>query len=217
MQESSHNLALGHALGCACSSAGPLDLTGGPRKYERDRPFRVDHLALDLELDFENREVRGSARLDCARVDTDSTTLILDSLDFEIGSVKLISAGKTSSPSYRYDGESLEVSVPKRLKEFSVEVHYGAQPRRGLYFLSPDKSVPERPTQVWSQCQDEDARFWFPCHDKPHQKMTTELKVKVPAGMTVLSNGDLISSRTPSLTKSKSKSRAPKTWSYHFK
>ncbi|MGE0326743.1 MAG: M1 family aminopeptidase, partial [Polyangiaceae bacterium] len=54
-------------------------------------------------------------------------------------------------------------------------------------------------------------------HDKPHQKMTTELKVKVPAGMTVLSNGDLISSRTPSLTKSKSKSRAPKTWSYHFK
>ncbi len=218
MQESSQVHALGAGSGCACSSAGPLDLTGGPRKYERDRPFKVEHLALDIELDFDSKQVRGSARLDCARVDSQATTLILDAVDFEISSASIISSGKSTKASYRYDGEQIELAIGKRLKDFSVELHYSAEPRRGLYFLTPDKSVPERPTQVWSQCQDEDARFWFPCHDKPHQKMTTELKVKVPAGMTVLSNGDLVSSRTPSVSKrGKSKGRTPKTWSYHFK
>ncbi|MCA9631622.1 MAG: HEAT repeat domain-containing protein [Myxococcales bacterium] len=217
MQESSLVHALGTGSGCACSSAGPLDLTGGPRKYERNRPFQVRHVALDIELDFDAREVRGAARLDCARVDGDSTTLELDAIDFELAAVMLISSGKETKAKYRYDGERIQIAIGKRLKEFSVEIRYSAEPRRGLYFLAPDRAVPERPKQVWSQCQDEDARFWFPCHDKPHQKMTTELRVKVPAGMTVLSNGELVSSRTPSVKAGKGKARAPKTWSYHFK
>ena len=68
-----------------------------------------------------------------------------------------------------------------------------ATPRRGLYFLEPDEHVPDRPRQVWSQCQEEDARHIFPCHDKPHVKMTTEARVRVPAGFYVLSNGTLVS------------------------
>ena len=57
---------------------------------------------------------------------------------------------------------------------------YGATPRRGLYFLEPDEHYPTRPRQVWSQCQEEDARHWFPCHDSPHVKMTTEIVAHVP-------------------------------------
>ena len=52
---------------------------------------------------------------------------------------------------------------------------YAATPRRGLYFLEPDEHVPDRPRQVWTQCQEEDARHFVPCHDKPHVKMTTEI------------------------------------------
>ncbi|HSN98547.1 MAG TPA: M1 family aminopeptidase, partial [Candidatus Nanopelagicales bacterium] len=44
----------------------------------------------------------------------------------------------------------------------------------------------------WTQCQDEDARHIFPCLDKPIMKQSTELRVRVPAGWTCLSNGELV-------------------------
>ncbi len=65
----------------------------------------------------------------------------------------------------------------------------------------------DRPVQVWSQCQDEDARHWFPCHDKPHVKMTTKITVRTPPGFTAISNGDLISKETP---------RGKKPWVHSF-
>ncbi|HEY8075580.1 MAG TPA: M1 family aminopeptidase, partial [Labilithrix sp.] len=73
-----------------------------------------------------------------------------------------------------------------------VVVAYAATPRRGLYFLEPDEHVTTRPRQVWSQCQEEDARYFIPCHDKPHVKMTTEARIRVPKGFYVLSNGELV-------------------------
>src|SRR5690606_1548858 len=89
------------------------------------------------------------------------------------------------------------------------EIHYRAVPRRGLYFLAPDAKVTTRPVQVWSQCQDEDARHWFPCQDKPHVKMTTQVSVTVPHGFVALSNGLLVDSSTPGSSRSK--------WQYHFR
>ncbi|HEX7671730.1 MAG TPA: M1 family aminopeptidase, partial [Polyangiaceae bacterium] len=73
--------------------------------------------------------------------------------------------------------------------------------------LAPDVHVKDRPLQVWSQCQDEDARHWFPCHDKPHEKMTTSVTARVPRGFTALSNGDLVSKETPA---------SGKSWVYRF-
>jgi aminopeptidase N len=55
--------------------------------------------------------------------------------------------------------------------------------------------VPERPAQIWTQCQDEDARHIFPCHDKPHIRQTVEVRAAVPAGWFVLSNGERVSGR----------------------
>src|SRR5690606_14181435 len=94
--------------------------------------------------------------------------------------------------------------------EFSqgtLQIVYRAVPRLGLYFLSPDKQVPNRPLQIWSQCQDEDGRHWFPCQDKPHVKMTYEMRARVPNGMTVLSGGQLLQKSTPKKG----------NWEYHYR
>ena len=37
-----------------------------------------------------------------------------------------------------------------------------------------------RRVEVWSQGQDEDSRFWFPCFDYPNEKQTTEVIATVP-------------------------------------
>jgi aminopeptidase N len=194
---------------CACSSApGPFVLAGTTRQYERSRPFSITHLALDLELDFQKKSVSGSATLSFRRVAPDADELRLDALGFELSAVELLNGKRSSPAEYDYDGEAIVVRGLGQRAEGRIRVSYRVTPRRGLYFLGPDDKVKDRPVQVWSQCQDEDARHWFPCHDKPHVKMTTELKVRVPHGFLALSNGELVTSETP-----KTKG-AP--WTYHF-
>ncbi len=181
---------------CACSSAGShFVLPGTPRQYERSRPFTVRHLFLDLELDVRRRSVSGTATLDIERVSDGAREIALDAVGFELGAVELESAGKFRPAEYEYDGDRLIVGGLASVDRGRLRIRYTATPKRGLYFLEPDAKVKSRPRQVWSQCEDEDARHWFPCLDKPHVKMTTELRVRAPAGWAVLSNGDRVDAR----------------------
>jgi aminopeptidase N len=192
---------------CACGSslssyqagapARPFALAGTKRVYERPRPFTIRHIALDLALDLAQKSVRGTAELTLARVDPVATEVALDAVGFELEGVELElvangARGERRRAQHVYDGQILRVTVPDGADEVVVRVRYRAAPRRGLYFLEPDEHVQGRPRQVWSQCQDEDARHFFPCHDKPHVKQTLELVARVPAGFTALSNGELV-------------------------
>ena len=192
---------------CACGSAlgsytGAKDasafvLMGTERVYERPRPFRISHIALDLTLDHSASALRGSAELDLARVTADATELKLDAVAFELKAVhiKTSARGRYRAAKYVYDGECLRIDIPEALTKGSVRVRYAAKPKRGMYFLHPDEKVPARPKQVWTQCQDEDARHVFPCHDKPHIKQTFDINIKAPRGWFVLSNGDIASTK----------------------
>jgi aminopeptidase N len=196
---------------CACSSAGsPFALAGTERKYERSRPFAITHLALDLALDFPTRSVSGTATLSFERVAPDASELPLDAIGFRLESVRLDTGKGFGAAAFAYDGDSLVVQGLERVRSGKIEVRYAVTPRRGMYFLQPDAKVKDRPLQVWTQCQDEDARHWIPCHDKPHVKMTSELRVSVPNGFVALSNGELIEATTPAR-------KTLQPWSYHFR
>ena len=177
--------------GTTAGSAGrPFAFASSPRHFERDRPFAIEHLALDLALDFPKKSLRGSASLTLRRIDPDAVAVELDAVAFTIEAITV--DGKPAK--YTYDGRLLVAEVPKAMEHGTLVVRYAATPRKGLYFLEPDEHVPGRPRQAWTQCQEEDARHVFPCHDKPHVKMTTEVRIEVPAGFSVLSNGELAGS-----------------------
>ena len=186
------------------ASTRPFAFGGSPRNYERNRPFAIRHLALDAELDLRAKTIEGKTTLTIDRVDPKATDIELDAIAFDLKSVTI--DGKKAD--YVYDGRTLRVTVGSKAKKASIVVSYKATPRRGLYFLEPDEHVKDRPRQVWSQCQEEDARHFIPCHDKPHVKMTTEMKVRVPRGFYVLSNGELAHKDTP---------KNDTTWTYHWK
>ncbi len=175
------------------SGPRPFALPGDPEHYRRPRPFDVTHLHLAVHLRVATRSVEAVASLTIARRDPTARVLPLDAVGFTVESVSLVATGDTLP--FAYDGETLQVTVGE-LTTGVIKVRYSATPRRGLYFLAPDDDAPKRPAQVWSQCQDEDARHWFPCHDAPDMRMTTELEVHAPKGWTVLSNGALVS-RSP--------------------
>ncbi|APS00602.1 M1 family aminopeptidase [Pajaroellobacter abortibovis] len=164
------------------------------RQFERDRPFLVSHLKLTLVLAIEERAVVGTAALHIQRVDAAATEIALDAVEFEVEQVAV--EGRPAL--FRYDRRLLVISIPLAVNECTITISYRTVPRRGLYFLAPDSNFPHRPRQVWTQCQEEDARYWFPAVDKPHVKMKTELTVLVPHGWFALSNGELVLKETPS-------------------
>ena len=183
---------------CRCSShehgaARPFAFATTQRQFERDRPFDIERLALALVLDIPARSVDGVATLDVVRIDPHSLELELDAVGFALREVKVDGAVVAA----RYDGKTIAVPIPPASQRATVVVTYRAQPRRGMYFLAPDSHYPQRPNQVWTQCQEEDARHFIPCHDKPHVKMKVQLDVTAPHGWTVLSNGDLQEKSTP--------------------
>ena len=191
---------------CGCGAPRhSFSLAGTERKYERSRPYRIEHLFVDLALDFETKSVRGRAVLDFQRVAPELDSLKVDATDFELESVRVDDGSGLKPVSFSYDGEVIQLEgLPERGQ---LRIDYKATPKRGLYFLAPDEHVKHRPQQAWTQCQDEDARHFIPCVDKPHVKMSTELSATVPSGFQVLSNGELVSSET----------RGKGPWTYRFK
>jgi aminopeptidase N len=167
--------------------------------YAPDHACRVEHVRIDIDLDVDARRIRGRTSLTLQPIDARPaakpspghalTWLPLDAVELEIHAVAC--AGHALP--FRHDGKVLRVDVsgvPLDPRGHVVlDIDYSGSPRRGLYFVGPDHGYPDKPLQVWTQGQDEDSRFWFPCLDAPHAKATSEVIARVPARFTVLSNG----------------------------
>ena len=179
-----------HHARCAGIGRGTFALPGTEPKYERSLPFAFDHISLDLRVDLHARSVEGTATLQVTRRSRSCHQLELDAVAFEIREIRLDCGQGFASVNHEYDGQRIVIEVPKRCARATVAIDYHAKPKRGLYFLAPDETVKDRPEQVWSQCQDEDARHWFPCHDKPHVKSTASFRIRVPRQYQVLCNGE---------------------------
>jgi len=165
-------------------------LPGAKPHYTPDRPGNVQHIFLDLVLDLANQSFQGSSTITLKPIQSGLTNLTLDAQDLTIESVQI---NQVSQP-FHYDGKQLQIQLlqPTTLDPIDLVIHYHVnQPQRGLYFIQPDKDNPEKPTQAWTQGEDEDSRFWFPCFDYPGQLATSELRVEVPKPYSAVSNGEL--------------------------
>jgi aminopeptidase N len=163
-------------------------------RYAPDRVVDIQHIALALDVDPSKRSVSGTATLRATAIAA-TKAVELDAVELTIE--KVTANGKAAA--FRHDGKRLRVELSAQLAAggtLELVIDYKGAPRRGLYFVEPDEGYPDKPTQVWTQGQDEDSRYWFPCVDSPHEKATSELIVTVPASLFALSNGVLVSDKT---------------------
>ncbi|HEY0250812.1 MAG TPA: M1 family metallopeptidase, partial [Kofleriaceae bacterium] len=165
---------------------------GTQPKFAADRIVDIQHIRLEIEVDPAERTVAGTATLTAAALAA-TDYVELDAVELEISSVT--ANGKRAT--WRHDNKKLRVEVSLAIGDpVTLAIEYRGAPRRGLYFTAPDPGYPKKPVQAWTQGQDEDSRYWFPCFDAPHEKATSEVIATVPADMFALSNGNLISDRT---------------------
>ncbi|TVQ25469.1 MAG: aminopeptidase, partial [Leptolyngbya sp. DLM2.Bin15] len=147
----------------------PFALPGATPHYTPDRPVQVEHIALDLDLDIDAETVVGECSLRLRSRREGVTQLRLDAVDLQIDQVRC----NGSAQPYQYDGAVLIVNLTltSHVDEvLELLIHYRLeQPRRGIYFIKPTPDYPDKPVQVWTQGEDEDSRYWFPCFDYPGQ------------------------------------------------
>jgi aminopeptidase N len=173
-----------------------FDLPGARPHYIPDRPGQVEHIFLDLALDFANQRCTGTCNIRLNPVRSGIEQLTLDAVDLDIQDVRI---GRTKQ-GFDYDGQQLIITLKQPTvigKAITLSIAYIADlPQRGLYFVQPDENYPKKPTQAWTQGEDEDSRFWFPCFDYPGQLATSEVRVRVPQPYIAVSNGALVDKST---------------------
>jgi aminopeptidase N len=172
----------------------PKPLTDKPgRKYARDRRVDVLHLKLDVTPDFVKRTVAGTATLVFKPIAKPLTSLELDAVDLHIEEV---TAQGANVAGHEATDEKIVISFKEPVAadaEVSIQIRYHAQPANGLYFRTTEMGYKPGDTQVWSQGEAELHRFWFPCYDYPNERFTSEVICHAPEGMSVISNGSLVS------------------------
>lgn len=169
-----------------------FSLKGTESAYAPDRSYDTEHIRLDFKIDFSKESLRGRCTTHLRAITNNAGEMIFDAVHFKIFGVKW--NGKKTK--FEYKDEKLKVSPLGKSKQGDkvlIEVEYETvKPKLGLYFIKPTKQYPKNPTQLWTQGEDEYARYWFPCFDAPHERTTTEVVATVPYGFTAISNGALI-------------------------
>lgn len=184
---------------CQCRATSGASLAdgrfaypGSTPHYAPDRTFDTLHLRLDLAVDFSRKTLSGLCTATLVALADKAQTLVFDAVDFHL--IRVASGSKTLK--YDYDKRRLTIHWPqpvRRGERVEVKIQYRVtEPKLGLHFIGPDRHYPTKPVQVWTQGEDEYNRYWFPCHDAPQERMTTEMIVTVPAPYTAVSNGALI-------------------------
>ena len=179
---------------------------GANPHFAPDTPLLPKHLLLELSFDWDEERVWGSTTYDLKVNGQGVQEIIFDAVNLEIEKVML---GRRPLE-FENTGERVIISLGKAFKyggTVQVKIfHSVTRPQAGIYFTKPDEAYPDRFKTVWTQGQDEDSKYYFPCFDQPNFKQTTEVKLHLPKGMLGLSNGSLIK-----------KSESNKESFYHYK
>jgi aminopeptidase N len=160
------------------------------------------HTKLDVHFDFQKSYLYGKEWVTLQPHVYSTDSLTLDAKGMNIHSLELVKDGKHIPLVFTYDSLILSIKLDKRYdptENFTIYIDYTAKPTelavkndsRGLYFINPDGSKKDKPTQIWTQGEPECSSAWFPTIDKPNQKTTGEISMTVPAKFTTLSNGFL--------------------------
>ncbi|GAC1696851.1 MAG: M1 family aminopeptidase [Ktedonobacteraceae bacterium] len=183
--------ALNDIRGASIPQARSFELPDDALHYAPDRPADVRHVKLVVSLDFEQETVRGTAYTTFAALYEEIGTITFDAVELAIEQVTI----NGNAVPYTTTSKKLTVTLDRiyfNTEVFTVAVVYHAKPRTGLHFVKPAPEDPTRPVQAWSFGQPRYHSHWFPCHDAPNDRATTEIIVTAPSQFLTVSNGNLL-------------------------
>ncbi|HWZ16574.1 MAG TPA: M1 family metallopeptidase [Mucilaginibacter sp.] len=184
-------------------------------KVYRETPPKINdlvHTKLDVRFDYKKRYMYGKEWVTLRPHFYPTDTLRLDAKGMDLKNISVVKNGRNIPLKFKYD-DSLTVAIKldkvyHNNETYTIYIDYTAKPNelhvkgsaaindaKGLYFINPDGTEKDKPTQIWTQGETESSSAWFPTIDKPEQKTTDEISMTVPAKYVTLSNGRLASQK----------------------
>lgn len=178
-----------------------VDFVSGKHTANFPPPRYFDHRHMVVEIDIPDmREPRLNARqvLTLAPIGKARSVLHLDAVELDIESITL--NGKPLA--YAYDRSELIVDLGAKIEmgeEFQVgieySVHYPSGNGIGLTWtpgIGDAGSLTARSPQIHAQGEPQSNSRWFPCHDFPNERTSTELVITAEEDYQVIANGRLV-------------------------
>ena len=160
-----------------------------PYSYAQPLVARVTHVSLNLALNFESKQVLGTATLSIdAKADAD--TVVLDSRNLEITGIT--GANGQASPftigaSDPVKGAPITVTMgTQRVIRIAYRSAPGAE---ALQWLSPEQTAGGKHPYLLSQGQPTLNRSWIPTQDSPGIRQTWDAEITAPQTLTVVMSG----------------------------
>lgn len=163
--------------------------------YARSRDYDLQNVRTHLWFDLDQKKIRGEVTHTLSVLRDDITEIKFDCAELNIQSVAL--DGKDAK--FRTTANQLIVPLvhpAKRGERHDVLIRYEGQPKKGLYFVLPDKDYPQQPKEIWTQGESEDTHFYIPIYDYPNDRTTSEMLLTVPGNWVTVSNGRLVGVKT---------------------
>jgi aminopeptidase N len=167
------------------------------RAYPPDRVVDFRHMKLAIDIpDMNVPRAHAVQTLTLSAISAPVAALTLDAKLLAVESV----AAAGHRVKFSSDTRTLRVEFEPPLEAGAetelVTAYTINDPPQGLFWTPESPAWPGRAAQIHTQGESDTNSYWFPCHDFPNEKLTTELSVTVPAGYIVSSNGREAEHRT---------------------
>ena len=181
------------------------------KKVYRETPekiFSLKHTRLEASFDIPGAKMNGKVWISLSPHFYKQDSLVLDAKGMQIHEVSLVAGAKKNKLTYSYNQKELNIKLGRfysKDETLTIYIDYTALPNewktqgsdaitdaKGLYFINPRGEEKNKPTQFWTQGETEATSVWCPTIDRPNQKTTNEILMRVPAKWVTLSNGKLV-------------------------
>lgn len=160
--------------------------------------YDLQHVAVTLDVDYANRTFKGEVTNRIAPLTNGMTELKLHAGESLVIDSVAVDGKETT---HRHDGQDLIVGASglTKGKPVNVTVKYHTQKTKdavsfgggGWHWIEPNGIDPKH-VGFWTQGETEYNREWAPTWDYPNDFATTETRVTVAKGWTVIGNGRLV-------------------------
>lgn len=157
--------------------------------YAKPEEWSVNHVHLDLDVDFARKVLKGSARLHLDRgPGAPAAALVLDTRDLKIEKAEYTTAERIDdwAPAEfalggtdAILGAPLRVTIPPDAR--IVRIHYETSPgAAALQWLEPAQTAGKQQPFLFSQSQAIQARSWIPLQDSPGVRASYSASIRAP-------------------------------------
>lgn len=194
-----HSLFIAIVLLTACGGGENNTETGNPADEKLKIPYvrdehsfaniskvKASHLYLDINVDFDNKQISGTANYDV--INSGGDTMIFDTKYLIIE--KVIIDDKTEAKFVLGKGDDLlgtplVVPVPRDIKKIAIQYKTTDQ-SEALQWLTAEQTAGKKQPYLFTQGEAILTRSWIPIQDTPGNRITYSAKVKAPKDLMVV-------------------------------